>query len=162
MTQLLDGRPLCIPETTRSLTRAQRSGKEHEYAMHLSFEEKFGELYLPSPWFRYQVEWSWKYCQADGLLFLPATGSVVICEAKLAHTFRAYRQLSKLYRPVVQSLFPRWTVCLLEVVRWYRDTMLDRRWDRVPVELVSGAQFASPDYFNVLILKGDRNERAEV
>jgi hypothetical protein len=152
--QLLAAKPACVPSTLRKQTRAQENGQQHEYRMHRRFEEEFGEFYLPSPWFRYyhRNSYRWKYCQPDGLLFRPKGLKIIICEAKLAHTSKAFGQLEVLYRPIIEAAFPSWRVYILEVVRWYRSDVLSGARYPVPVFLVHEPDEAELDKFNVMIL----------
>lgn len=153
--RLLDMRPLCIPPQSVPVTKAQESGRWHEYKMHLEFERVYGEWYLPSPWFNFRTHYGWRYCQADGLLFMP-DGRLIICEAKLQHTPKAFKQLSTIYRPVVESLFPRWDVCLLEVVRWYKSDVLGGFEYPMPMRLVQRPEEVSPQAYCVMVLKDTR------
>lgn len=62
-----------------------------------------------------------RWCQPDGLLFLPYIGQITIVECKLQHTSDAYWQLRWLYLPVIAKAFPatEWNYGVCEVVKWY-------------------------------------------
>lgn len=119
--------------------------------MHRRFEAEFGPLYLPAPWLRYHHSdgWGYRYCQPDGLLFVPKRGVVVICEAKLLHTPAAISQVKK-YRRVIEALLPAWECATLEVVRYYKGQGIDG-FD-IPIRMVLRPESADPGIFNVLIL----------
>lgn len=83
-------------------------------------EKKYELAYFPSVWFRFEVaSGRTKYCQTDGLLFLPDNNRLIIIECKYQHTPDAYFQLENKYVPVVRQAFPKWTVATCEVVKWY-------------------------------------------
>ena len=126
----------------------QSEGRAHEDAMHRRFADEFGPLYVPAPWLRYRNFSDWRYCQPDGLLFR-TDGRVIICEAKLQHTPTAISQTER-YKRVVSALLPRWNVCVLEVVRFYKGAGVDG-FD-IPVRVVIRPDGARGDIFNVLIL----------
>ena len=83
--------------------------------------EQFGfTRYIPSQWFQYQAHGhAPAFCQTDGLLFTPRQQKVLIVEVKYKHTPDAYFQLENKYVPVIQRLFPGWTISTCEVVKWY-------------------------------------------
>ena len=77
-------------------------------------------FYIPGPWFEYMTTGGRVgHCQPDGLIFQPEKGRIVIIEAKLRHCPEAFYQLVNLYGPIVQHVFPAWTLGYQEVVRWY-------------------------------------------
>lgn len=148
--QMLANRPGVLPGPTIPETRAQFDGIAHEDKMHARFEREFGPLYLPAPWLRYRDTYgSWRYCQPDGLLFVPSRGVVVICEAKLLHTPAAIPQ-TKRYHRVVSILLPAWKPAILEVVRYYKGEGVDKF--NIPVRMVLRPESAFTDIFNVMIL----------
>lgn len=117
--------------------------------MHRRLEAVYGPLYLAGPWLAFDRGWGSSYCQPDGLLFLPDRGRIVICEAKLLHTPAAVGQTMR-YRRVVQALFPRWELAILEVVRFYKGEGVDRF--NIPVRMVLRPEAADPKIFCVMIL----------
>lgn len=94
--------------------RYERKVQEHLQAL-------FPETYMPSPWFRFQSEGKWRWCQPDGLLIDLAQGKITCVEVKYSHTVLAWWQTRRLYMPVLEKCFPphlwRFEVC--EVVKWY-------------------------------------------
>lgn len=150
--QLLRDRPGVLPPASEPTNVPQARGLAHEERMHRRFAEEFGDYYLPSPWLRYRFqEWSWRYCQPDGLLFMPQEGRILILEAKLLHTIKALPQLKR-YLRVVENLFPSWELTALEVVRFYKGQGIDDFDRSVDVRLVTRPEAADPDVFNVMIL----------
>ena len=110
------------------ITKKKRTGKRaegirYEGKIHDLFEARFGELYMPSPWFRFLEVGTEKprWCQPDGLLFDFENGKLTIVECKLQHTADAWWQLRWLYLPVISKAFPGnlWDFGLIEVVKWY-------------------------------------------
>jgi len=69
-----------------------------------------------SPWVIFNGD---RWCQPDGLLLDPGEGRIVVTEIKLRHCSEAWYQLFELYIPVVQALFPGWTIAGCEVCKWY-------------------------------------------
>lgn len=94
----------------------------YEQKVHRALAEMYDAKYLPSPWIKFQNDYGVRWCQLDSILFLPEESAVVVVEAKLQHTPKAYFQIEDLYLPLIrQILQPHgWTdfrAC--EVVRWY-------------------------------------------
>lgn len=113
--------------------------------------ERFGDYYVPGPWLRYKElgKESIRWCQPDGLLFLPLMSRIVILETKLQHTPDAWWQLRQLYLPVIARMFPpsMWSYSIVEVVRWYdRDTAFPER-----VKLCADVLSCEPGDFGVHI-----------
>lgn len=82
---------------------------------------RYGDLYLPSPWIKFFAEGKWRWCQPDGVLFVPEQGRIVIVEVKYQHTLDAWWQVRHLYQPVLEHMFPNllWKYEVCEVVKWY-------------------------------------------
>jgi hypothetical protein len=96
-------------------------GWQYEKRGSLALIEEFGiTRYIPSQWFQYSYANNQiKFCQTDGLLFTPEEQKVLIIEFKYKHTDRAYYQFEEKYVPVVNRLFPKWTVATCEICKWY-------------------------------------------
>jgi hypothetical protein len=128
-----------------------KKGIEYEQALNRFLLERFESLYVPSPWFKFQELGSQKvrWCQPDGLLFLPLMSRIVIVEAKLKHTSDAWWQVRHLYLPVIAHMFPpdSWSYSVVEVVQWYdRDTPFPEK-----VTLCHDVLVAEPGEFGVHI-----------
>lgn len=93
----------------------------YEQAGHQKLLDEYGEYrYVPSQWFQFQRHGRrYEFCQTDGLLFTPKQYKVLIVEFKYKHTPDSYEQLEFKYVPVVQKLFPDWSISVCEVVKWY-------------------------------------------
>lgn len=113
--------PFAAGKRKRKGRRAQ--GIRYERRGHECFQERYGDCYVPSPWFQFSEEESDspRWCQPDALLFDPTAGRIHILEFKYQHTSDAWWQLRQLYFPVIRALFPRhlWEIGLCEVVKWY-------------------------------------------
>jgi hypothetical protein len=83
----------------------------------------YGDLYVPSPWFKFQRrDGIWNYAQPDGLLFDFHRGLVTIVEVKYSHTSEAYFQLIDKYVPLLRTFLPNkalWQIATCEVVNWF-------------------------------------------
>lgn len=101
--------------------RAQ--GVRYERKAHAYFLDEFGDRYIPSPWFEFQLAGDTKkqWAQADGLLIDLDKGLITVCEMKYQHCLEAYWQLIFKYIPLVERIFPPqlWRVACVEVVKWY-------------------------------------------
>lgn len=114
--------PPFIVETKKARGR-RAQGINYEKKVHGYLAELYGDFYVANPWFMFQecgrerVRW----CQPDGLLFLPTSGLIIIVECKLQHTSDAWWQLKWLYLPVIAKAFPGtlWKIALCEVTKWY-------------------------------------------
>jgi hypothetical protein len=88
----------------------------------------FEGLYLDGPWLYFQEEGDRppRWCQPDGLIIDVQTGRLTIVEVKYQHTGDAWWQLTQLYRPVLEKLFPKrlWAMQVVEVVKWYDASVL--------------------------------------
>lgn len=82
---------------------------------------RFGPTrYLPSVWFQYQpVGQRLAWCQTDGLVVDYRARRILIVEVKYKHTPDAYFQLEQKYVPVIRRILPDWTICTVEIVKWY-------------------------------------------
>jgi len=113
--------PPFIREKKRRGRRAD--GIRYEKRVHEYLTDLYGDFYIPSLWLLFQEVGRDRprWCQPDGLLFLPYTGQITIVECKLQHTSDAYWQLKWLYLPVIAKAFPgtHWKFGLCEVVKWY-------------------------------------------
>lgn len=71
---------------------------------------------IAGPWFRYSngVKPP-RYAQPDWLGFDFERGFLYIAEIKLTRVTNAWWQLNRLYKPIVQKVFPKWDIVLLEV-----------------------------------------------
>ena len=148
--QMLLLRPPFLPEIHEAKrTPAQKAGFRHERRVHRYFEGRYPDLYLPGPWLRYRTRLMphWAHCQPDGLLFLPESGRILLVEAKLAHTRRAYQQLL-LYQKLLSALFPAWLVVPCEVVKFFGSFQpfpVEVKIHRDPLD-------SQPSIFNVYVL----------
>jgi hypothetical protein len=132
---------------------ARGRGLAYEAKVHKEFEERFPEGYVAGPWFRFRAVGDKKdrWCQPDGLLFVPQIQRIFLIEIKLRHTADAWWQTRLLYLPILAHLFPEsmWDFCICEVVRWFDPaTSFPESFDMLPDLL--GAQ---PSRFGVHILK---------
>lgn len=132
---------------------ARAAGLRYEAKAQQHFQALWGEYYVPGPWFRFgdgqgKVRW----CQPDGLLFLPYTGKIIIVEMKLQHTSDAWWQTKWLYMPVLYKIFPPrlWDYACCEVVKWYDPATLFPE----QVRMLPNPAEARSDQFAVHIWKG--------
>lgn len=95
-------------------------GLKYERMVHKRLFLHYGQDWHPGPWFAYktEAEEKCKYCQLDGILIRPGAGRVLV-EAKYSHCPDAYFQLTNLYLPLMQHLYPGEPLALCEVVKWY-------------------------------------------
>lgn len=105
----------------RRYTGRRLQGIRYERAVHEYLSYRYGAMYLPSPWIKFFADGKWRWCQPDGLLFVPQSGRVIIVEVKYQHTSDAWWQVRQLYQPVLEfMLLPElWTFEACEVVKWY-------------------------------------------
>jgi hypothetical protein len=84
-------------------------------------EFRFEWRYVRSPWIKFLSDGRWRWCQPDGLLFLPEQGRLVVVEVKYQHTADAWWQVRHLYQPVLEHIFPRrlWEYEACEIVKWF-------------------------------------------
>lgn len=107
----------------KKLTGSRAAGIRYENKVHDYLTDLYSDMYVPSPWFLFKEVGNDRprWCQPDGLLFLPYTGEIIIVECKLQHTTDAWWQLKMLYLPVIAAAFPEklWKYGICEVVKWY-------------------------------------------
>lgn len=60
-----------------------------------------------------------RWCQPDGLLIDPWEGKIILVEVKYQHTPDAWWQLRRLYGPVVEYLFPNYSIQAVEICKWF-------------------------------------------
>lgn len=70
---------------------------------------------MPGVWFHFEDSHGARYAQADWIGINPAQGKLCIAEIKLTRVAKAWWQLNRLYKPLVDKVLPRWDVVLLEV-----------------------------------------------
>lgn len=113
--------PPFVREQKRRGRRAE--GIRYEKRIHEEFGLRYGEIYIPSPWFRFREVGCAKirWCQPDALIIDLNCGHITIVECKLQHTADAWWQLRWLYLPIIAKAFPGtlWTYGIVEVVKWY-------------------------------------------
>ena len=111
-------------------------------------------MYVASPWFLFKEAGreTPRWCQPDGLLFLPYSGQIIIVECKLKHTSDAWWQLKMLYLPVIAKAFPEhlWKYGLCEVVRWYDPDVFFPE----AIRLIPDVAKVGPKDFGVHICRG--------
>lgn len=130
---------------------AQAAGLRYEARVQTYLLQRYGDTYVPSPWFAYRKGGDYydRYCQPDGLLFDLDRGKIVVVEVKIRHCPRAAEQLLGLYRPVLASLFDGrlWSLGVCEVTRWFdKDIPFP-----VPVSFRSMPDEVEPGEFGVII-----------
>lgn len=136
----------------RRYTGRRLAGIKYEKKVHAYLAETFGEMYLASPWLRFQERGNsrWRWCQPDGLVFVPAEGRIILVECKYQHTSDAWWQVRHLYGPILQYLFPAslWRLEVCEVVKWYDPAV------RIPERVVMANEVDMPhEAFKVHIWK---------
>jgi hypothetical protein len=124
---------------------------KYEAAVHQYLLSIYGGAYIPAPWFVYQEvgETRVRFCQPDGLLFDAALRRLVIVEVKLRHTEKAWWQLKKKYRPIVEFVYPWMDIAYCEVVQWFDVSIPFPEY----VELRPAVRMAKPDEVQVTIWK---------
>ena len=70
---------------------------------------------VKSPWLQYIDSEGTHFCQPD--LLLTNKNLILLCEIKLTHTSAAFFQMEKLYRPVLQRIFPQHKILSVEITR---------------------------------------------
>lgn len=70
---------------------------------------------IPGLWFEFQESRGRRFAQADWVGFCPKDGLICIAEIKLSRVPLAWWQLNRLYKPLVQKLFPEWKIATLEI-----------------------------------------------
>jgi len=113
--------PFAAKRQRRSGRRAQ--GVRYEKKVHEYLAAVYPDEYVASPWIYFQESGADRprWCQPDGLLFDLQKGIITIVEVKYQHTSDAWWQLTQLYRPVLEKIFPLtlWQMQCVEVVKWY-------------------------------------------
>jgi hypothetical protein len=94
----------------------KRQGLIYQARAGAFLNDRFTPQYREGPWVVFNGD---RWCQPDGLIFLPDRARIVVTEIKLRHCSEAWFQLFELYIPVVRVLFPEWEVIGCEVVKWY-------------------------------------------
>lgn len=100
----------------RGFTPAQRSGLRYEAKVQNAISNLFPD-YIPSPHVQFLDSAGWRTCIPDGLLSLRE--ALFIFEIKNQHSPESWWQLEKLYRPVLQILYPSKRIFCLEVCRLF-------------------------------------------
>lgn len=77
--------------------------------------EEQGYEGVPGMWFRFEKRGQVRYAQADWVGFDYLQGKITIAEIKLSRVPQAWWQLNRLYRPLVQAIFPKWNIALCEI-----------------------------------------------
>lgn len=136
----------------RPLPRGRRrAGILYERKAQEYLHDRFGLRYIPSPWLLFQGKVSdpLRWCQPDGLLINLPRGHITVLEIKYQHTPDAWWQLTHLYLPILQKLFPLWTLSRCEVVKWYDPAQAFPQ----RVILTHALEGLSPEEFGVHIWK---------
>lgn len=60
-----------------------------------------------------------RYCQPDCVLVEREARKITAIEIKLQHCYEAYKQLRKLYEPVLRFMFPEFAFAAVELVQWH-------------------------------------------
>lgn len=104
-------------------TGARARGIRYERRAQEHLTSLYADMYVASPWLQFIASDSarHRWCQPDGLLIDIPRGIITVIEIKTSHTARAWWQVTKLYMPVLQSIFPTdlWLYRRCEVVRHY-------------------------------------------
>lgn len=110
-----------------SLTKVQKTGLRYEKRAQTyvnSLCDLAGKYRcLCNPWIMYSCrgdpDGSVNFCQPDIVLVDSNDSRVVICEVKLSHTADSWKQLRQLYEPVLRHIYPRATISLVEICKWF-------------------------------------------
>lgn len=106
-----------------SLTKKMPTGSKGQG---LRYQKKVEEFFaehvkdpwvdLPGMWIEYLAkEGKVCYAQPDILFVNPEQGKIIIGEIKLSRVPDAWWQLNRKYKPLIEKLFPRWRIGLLEI-----------------------------------------------
>lgn len=92
-------------------------GLRYERQVQERLSEAAGEVWAArsGPWFRFFDGQKDRFAQADWLAVNERAKLCCIAEIKLSRVPRAWWQLNRLYKPLVQELYPGWQIALLEV-----------------------------------------------
>lgn len=115
--------PAFVRNSTKQVKGNMRKGLKYEQRFSENMLERFDDYYVPGPWFHYKEigKERTRWCQPDGLLFIPEQSRIILYEVKLKHTSDAWWQLRFLYLPVLSRMFPpdKWSYVLMEITHWY-------------------------------------------
>lgn len=131
---------------------AQKAGLAYQRRVldHLSVLVSGGAL-VPSPWYCYvDSGGARRYCQPDAIHEYDSSPRALVCEIKLRWTADAWWQLRKLYLPVLSRAYlPSRLLIPLCICRSYDPSVA------IPeaVNLIEDLEAASPDQFNVLVIR---------
>lgn len=102
---------------------AQKSGLRYEEKVqrallaHYNIAEDVETPYHAGSYIHFRDDSGYRTCLPDGLLDLQSI--LYIIEIKIAHMARAWWQLERLYRPLIQRYSPRREIRVCEIVRSY-------------------------------------------
>lgn len=145
--KLHPNRPWFIKERRVRGSRARGVSYEKKALSYLEYTSPLP--LLPGPWIEFTDSGKTRWCQPDGLLIDPWEGRLIIVEVKYQHTERAWWQLRRLYGPLAKRLFPDYSICLVELCRWYDPAV----YFPESVHLLSDYTQASPTFLGVHIWK---------
>ena len=123
-------------------------GVKYETKAQAMFGSRYGARYFPSQWLRYSTpdDPRIRWCQPDGVLFVPWANAITIIEFKYSHTEVAWWQLFQLYTPVLRRLFAKekYEIRCCEVVKWFDPAVRapQRAKLREDIEAISPGEFA--------------------
>jgi hypothetical protein len=134
---------------------AQKAGLAYEKKIRRwAFEGNWKGSILCSPWFCYLDDSARRqYCQPDLLFDEGPAKRVVICEVKLRWHPDAWWQIERLYKPVLQKVFPDRTLVSLCVTRSFDPHEVGARDLDPPLRLVDDLMSCSPSSFSVLVVR---------
>lgn len=69
----------------------------------------------PGPWLKFEVGGNTRWAQPDWLGFNVLQGVIYVVEMKLTRVPDAWWQLNRLYIPLLEKVFPKWTLVPVEV-----------------------------------------------
>jgi len=95
---------------------AQVAGARYERQVLSIFSERYDGQFRRTPVIRFHDGMHHRSIIPDGIIF-PTPNFVVIVEIKYQHMPEAWWQLRRLYQPVLQTMYPRSSICVLEVCR---------------------------------------------
>lgn len=101
-------------------TSSQRAGLRYERQTNELLLKKFPH-YMPGPYIHFVDGDTARTCQPDGIAIF--NDLAFIFEIKYQHMPEAWWQLEKLYRPLLEKLWPTKTISCVEVVRSYDPSM---------------------------------------
>lgn len=104
-------------------------------------EERIPDTWVgvKGPWLMYfDLFGKQRYAQPDWMGIVPEQGIIYLVEVKLSRVPRAWWQLNKLYKPLVQAAMPEWEIRLVEVANQIAHFHLPET-----VKLISGLDQAS-------------------